>query len=59
MKFFPIYTSFARAILKKMSGEVLKEEDLDFPNAEAGVDGVKFINSCVKSSKAGAIWVKI
>jgi len=57
--FANVYTSFASALLKKMSGEVLKGEDLDFPNAEAGVDGVKFINACVNSSKAGAIWVEL
>lgn len=57
--FANIYTSFINAILKKLAGEVLKEEDLDFPNAETGLEGVKFINSCVASSSAGAIWVEL
>lgn len=57
--FANIYYKFATALLKKKEGLELTEEDLDFPNGEAGLDGVKFINSCVKSSLAGSVWVSL
>lgn len=57
--FANIYNKFASALLKRKAGEPLGEEDLDFPNAESGLEGVKFINACVKSSKEGAIWTEL
>ena len=57
--FANIYNKFASALLKKKEGHALTEEDLDFPDIAAGVDGVKFVNSAVKSSEAGAVWVKL
>ena len=57
--FANIYLKFASALLKKKDGKELTADDLDFPSLEAGTDGVKFINACVKSSKAGAIWVDL
>lgn len=56
--FSNIYKAFAEALIKKNSGKDLSHEDLDFPNVKAGLQGVKFINACVKSSKAGAVWVR-
>lgn len=57
--FANIYTAFSNALLKKKAGAELTEEDLDFPGAAAGVDGVKFINRCVESAKQGSIWVAL
>ena len=57
--FTNIYTAFAGALLKKKAGLPLTEADLDFPNAEAGVSGVKFINACVESAKKGSVWVTL
>ncbi|MGD8399923.1 MAG: Gfo/Idh/MocA family oxidoreductase [Bacillota bacterium] len=55
--FANIYQVFIHALQKKKAGEKLKEEDLDFPNVEAGINGVKFINRCVESSRQGSVWV--
>jgi predicted dehydrogenase len=52
-----IYKTYAAALVKQREGKPLTEEDLDFPNAEAGFDGVRFIGKCVESSGKGAAWV--
>jgi predicted dehydrogenase len=52
-----IYRTYIAALVKQKEGKPLAEEDLDFPNAEAGVDGVRFIGKCVESSGKGAVWV--
>jgi len=55
--FASIYSKFASAMLKKKSGEVLLDSDLDFPSVEAGIDGVKFIINCVRSSNENSAWI--
>ena len=56
--FANIYLKFTTALAKLKQGMELSEEDLDFPDAQAGVNGVKFINRCVESSQKGSAWVK-
>lgn len=56
--FANIYLKFTSALIKHKQGIKLTEEDLDFPDAKAGLDGVKFIHRCVESSKKGSVWVK-
>lgn len=53
-----IYSTYIAALIKKASGASLTEDDLDFPQPEAGADGVTFIEKCVESSKKDAAWVK-
>jgi predicted dehydrogenase len=53
-----IYKTFIGALTKLKAGQTPDEADLDFPNAEAGLDGVRFIGKCVESSEKGAIWVQ-
>lgn len=55
--FANIYSTFLTALNKKMAGEPLTKDDLDFPNVQEGIRGVKFIEKCVESSKKGAVWV--
>jgi len=55
--FANIYSVYGRALRKAKAGEPLSAGDLDFPNANDGVRGVRFIEKCVESSKAGAVWV--
>jgi len=57
--FANIYSAFINALLKKKAGQTLSAEDLDFPGAEAGITGVRFINKCVESSKKGSVWVSL
>lgn len=52
-----IYGEAFRAIEAEVSGKPLPI-DLDFPTIEDGVQGMVFIETVVKSAKAGARWVK-
>jgi predicted dehydrogenase len=53
-----IYKTYAGALSKLKKGQTPGAEDMDFPGAEMGTDGVKFINKCVESSDKGAVWVQ-
>ena len=55
--FANIYSTYITALAKKLSGKPLSKDDLDFPPADAGIQGVRFIERCVESSKKGASWV--
>jgi len=52
-----LYTDFTRAIWQKLSGEPVNEADMGYPTIDMGIDGVRFIERCVKSSRQGAVWV--
>jgi predicted dehydrogenase len=52
-----IYKTYITALNKQKAGQPLSDADLDFPDAEMGVDGVRFIGKCVESSQKGAVWV--
>jgi predicted dehydrogenase len=56
--FANIYSTYCGALSKKLAGESLSAEEMDFPGVEEGVQGVRFIEKCVESSKNGAIWIK-
>jgi predicted dehydrogenase len=55
--FANVYATFITALGKKLRGEPLAGDDLDFPNVDDGVRGVRFIEKCVESSAQGAVWV--
>jgi len=55
--FANIYSTFCDALGKKLAGESLTADEMDFPGVEYGVQGVKFIEKCVESSQEGAIWL--
>jgi predicted dehydrogenase len=57
--FANVYTTFITALAKKLRGAPLAGDDLDFPNVDDGVRGVRFIEKCVESSAKGAVWVKM
>jgi predicted dehydrogenase len=52
-----IYRTYIGALLKLKDGKQPGEADLDFPDAEMGVSGVRFIGKCVESSQKGGTWV--
>jgi len=52
-----LYKTYINALVKQKEGKTLTAEDLDFPNAEEGLDGVRFIGKCVESSNKGSVWV--
>lgn len=55
--FANVYTTFITALGKRLRGEALAGDDLDFPGVDDGVRGVRFIEKCVESSAQGAIWL--
>lgn len=52
-----IYANFASCLIKKANG-TLTPDDIEYPDANAGLDGVKFINKVVESSKKGNVWIE-
>jgi len=57
--FANVYATFITALGKKLRGEALSGDDLDFPNVDDGVRGVRYIGTCVESSARGAIWLNM
>jgi predicted dehydrogenase len=57
--FANIYSTFITALGKKLRGEPLTGDDLDFPGVDDGVRGVRYIEKCVESSTKGSVWVKL
>ena len=55
--FANIYSTFITALGKKLRGEALAADDLDFPGIDDGVRGVRYIEKCVESSAKGSVWV--
>lgn len=56
--FATIYTEAARAIRAAREGKKA-DADVIYPTVKDGVDGMKFIEASVASSKAGNVWTKI
>jgi predicted dehydrogenase len=54
--FANVYSTFLTTLDKKISGEELTADDLDYPGVADGIQGVRFIEKCVESSNAGAVW---
>jgi predicted dehydrogenase len=52
-----IYREAFRAIAAEIEGKP-QPKDLDFPTIDDGIEGMAFIETVVKSSAAGARWVK-
>ncbi len=52
-----VYAEVFRALRAELAGEK-RPKDLDFPTIDDGVYGMAFIETVVKSGKAGARWVK-
>ncbi len=55
--FANLYSAFIGALAKKIEGEPLTSDDLDFPSADDGIRGVRYIERCVESSSKGAVWL--
>lgn len=54
-----IYKSVIDTILKRKNGEVPTGEDLDFPDVDAGVSGVKFFHAVIESAQNNSKWVEL
>jgi predicted dehydrogenase len=57
--FANVYATFIAAVSKKLRDQPLAGDDLDFPNVDDGVRGVRYIEKCVESSAKGATWIKL
>jgi len=56
--FANVYRAAATAIADAVSGRKASKAGYDFPTIDDGIAGLAFIESAVKSSKAGAKWVR-
>lgn len=56
--FANVYRSAATAIADAVAGRKAPKTGYDYPTVDDGIAGMAFIESAVKSSKAGAKWVK-
>jgi hypothetical protein len=52
-----IYLKFAIAIDAKQRGDEETLNKLVYPNIDAGIEGIRWVQNCVKSADAGAVWV--
>jgi predicted dehydrogenase len=53
------YVGFAGAVLAGVNGTPLSQPALDFPDVHAGVRGMRFIETVVKSSRSKQKWVPV
>jgi len=56
--FANVYRSAATAIADQIAGRKAPKEGYDFPTIDDGLAGMAFIETAVKSGKAGAKWLK-
>ncbi|MDR1617201.1 MAG: Gfo/Idh/MocA family oxidoreductase [Syntrophomonadaceae bacterium] len=52
-----IYLKFAVAIDAKNHKDTKTLETLVYPDIDAGIDGIRWVENCVKSADAGSVWV--
>lgn len=56
--FANLYAEAARAILARRDGTAV-DPAVTFPGLKEGLEGVAFVDACVRSSKKNAAWVKL
>ena len=56
--FANIYAEAARAILARREGTAV-DAAVTFPGLKEGVEGVAFVDACVRSSKRNGAWVSL
>lgn len=52
-----IYLNFAIAIDAKNRGDQATLDALAYPDLESGVDGIHWVQNCVRSANSGSVWV--
>ncbi len=57
--FANMYKAWNTAILAKVNGIEMPEEEMDFPTIDDGIQGMRFIHAAVESSKRDAAWVSL
>lgn len=56
--FANIYRNFADDLAETIDGKPVKTQG-DYPNVKDGIDGIRFIEAVVKSSKSKEKWIKV
>jgi predicted dehydrogenase len=57
--FANLYRSYCLAILKRINGEAVTQEEMDFPTVEDGLEGVKFITAVIESGRRDSAWISL
>ncbi|MBO6716964.1 MAG: gfo/Idh/MocA family oxidoreductase, partial [Rhizobiaceae bacterium] len=57
--FANIYTEAARAIRAARPKSAKLDKAVTYPTVADGLEGVAFVDACVRSAKANAKWVKL
>lgn len=52
-----LYVRYARAMVASDEGNAPLLQTLRYPGVEAGIEGVRWVENCVRSADAGATWV--
>jgi predicted dehydrogenase len=52
-----LYARFARAMEAQDDGDPARVADMWYPDVRAGVEGVRWIEACVRSADAGGVWL--
>ncbi len=55
--FANIYKAYISALNKSLNNEIIDEDEVDYPTALMGLDGVKYVEKCLLSNEKGSIWV--
>ena len=53
-----LYRSFAECVDAKKNGKFTKDM-IDYPTIEQGVDGLRYVEACLKSNENGNTWVEV
>ena len=53
-----LYRSFMECVDAKKSG-TFTPDMIDYPTVHDGAEGVRFVHACLKSNKAGNVWVEL
>jgi predicted dehydrogenase len=57
--FANIYREFTDALMKKVNGETVNEDDYDYQKASDGLEGVRFVQKCLESHENGNVRVEL
>lgn len=52
-----IYLKFAVAIDAKNRGDKQMLQNLIYPDVDAGIEGIRWVENCVRSAEQGSVWV--
>lgn len=53
-----LYRSFIECLNAKKEGR-FTEDMIDYPTVSAGVEGIRFVEACLESSRKGNVWVDL